>query len=155
VIDKDVRSRGGARWYLSSNSRGLDQRYCGKYMSCSAYMYRWVYQYSGWCCRCVSYQGRGAAVAGRNCVIVLVVLIIGKDLEWVVIARVALVDKRHASYKVGCPDVGGRCGQPRRCGDCHPWRCGSLHPRRCSVRRTRSVQAGHDVCRLADCTYVS
>ena len=44
-----------------------------------------------------------AAIAGHHSVIVIVV--VGEDVEWVVVASVALVHKRHFSDDIRCRDI--------------------------------------------------
>ncbi len=48
-------------------------------------------------------MGTWAAVAGYYRVII--VIIIGKDVEWVVISRMALMDQWHLFDGIGCCDV--------------------------------------------------
>ena len=46
-----------------------------------------------------------AAIAGHHSVIVIVVIGIGKDVERVVVASVALVHERHVSDDIRCHDI--------------------------------------------------
>jgi hypothetical protein len=63
--------------------------------------------------------GTWAAIAGDYSV--FIVIIVGKDVEWVIIACMALIDQWHLSDGIRCCDVVRCSSHPWWWSSCHPW----------------------------------
>jgi hypothetical protein len=87
-----------------------------------------------------------AAVAGDNCVVIIIIIIACDYVEGVVVTCYTLVYDGQLADGAWCHNGVGCRSHSQRCCNWHPWRCGRHHPWRCGRHRLTLGDVGSGGC---------